>query len=194
MTTNHITLFILGTSLIALSACSPRETTQYMPKGYRYQDNTPLSSPAPSSPWKAERVITNPEVISSNIAAWQGAAYELIEGLQQYFPQDGTPIGFATWKKDPTAQNNALDHYLRQAMMQKGLPMNTKDNTGYVLVYDASPLTDSSTLKLAQKITNYQVVKGASLKGLYLLNATFISPTGESLGSSAITAVLPDEQ
>jgi hypothetical protein len=113
----RVTLF--GGSLLVLAACDPVGTPGWMPNAYRFQDNTPLSSPAPSRPWVDEAVIHDTEKLASNTAAWQGAVFELVEKISPSLPTDGSPL-FLQEPVVKTAQNQALDHYLRQALMQKG--------------------------------------------------------------------------
>lgn len=114
---------------------------QSMPKGYKYQDNTPISSPAPSSPWVNSSVIHNTDNLSSNIAAWQGAVYELVAQLEPQLPKDGTPLNLYQagnqFQKftSPTGANNSLDHYLRQILMQHGYNLTTAPQAGLPVAY-----------------------------------------------------------
>lgn len=85
----RVTLF--GGSLLVLAACDPVGTPGWMPNGYRFQDDTPLSSPAPSRPWVDEAAIHDTEKLASNTAAWQGAVFELVEKISPSLPTDGSP-------------------------------------------------------------------------------------------------------
>lgn len=173
MPLNRFFLLSLGTSLLVLSACAPQGATQWMPKGYTYQDNTPLSSPAPSSPWLDEAVINDTEKLASNTAAWQGSVYELVALLEPTLPKDGTPL-----RLEPvspiSAHDMALDHYLRQTLVQKGYNLTTTSNAGMVLTYDAT---------------------GPDKEGSYLLTVSFPPIAGQVQTSAAsIHAVLPYEK
>lgn len=139
---------VLG-SLLALSACTyvDRTTdtplrnsvfsTQSMPKGYRYQDDTPLSTPAPSSPWDKSAVIADSEHIGAQNAAWQGAVFELVDKMEPNLPKDGTPLNLSSEKYAVMkgAKDNALDHYLRQALIQKGYNLTSIPDAGLKITY-----------------------------------------------------------
>jgi hypothetical protein len=154
--------------MLLLSACS----TQFMPKGYKYQDDTPLSSPAPSSPWDKSAVISNTENISAQTAAWQGAVYELLEKLEPNLPKDGTPLnltaaGYGLMKEE---KDNSLDHYLRQVLLQKGYNLTTIPNAGLHI--------------------NTQIEKSKAPR-MYDLIATIMDAEGKEKSVTTVTAAFP---
>lgn len=189
---SRVTLF--GGSLLALAACAPVGTPGWMPNGYRFQDNTPLSSPAPSRPWVDEAVIHDTEKLASNTAAWQGAVFELVEKISPSLPMDGSPL----YLQEPvvkTAQNQALDHYLRQALMQKGFTLTTTPGFGHVLQADSGSLMETDTLKLAQKEDKFEKVSGADLHDFYRLSLVVVGDKGAApLGKASVVATLPFEK
>lgn len=170
MPLNRFFLLTLGTSLCVLSACTTGNTPQWFPKGYVYQDTTPISSPAPSTPWDNDAKISDTENMSSNAAAWQGAVYELVAAMEPNLPKDGTPLNLST--DSNSAHNTALDHYLRQALMAKGYNLTTLPKTGTMVI---SAAEETKT------------------KGSYLLKTSVKDVKGKVTSKSAVTAVLPFE-
>ncbi len=184
---------VLSTSLLALAACTPQGPNQWMPKGYTYQDSTPISSPAPTSPWLDEAVIKDTENLAASTASWQGAVFELVDGLQAVLPVDGSPINV---KDVPPVINQdlALDHYVRQAMIQKNLTLTTTDGIGLNLLIDSQPLTNADALAQAKTTPNFDYVDGMKLDGIYLLTAKLTDATGTVLGQSKTVGVFPHEK
>jgi len=168
-------------SLGLLSACTsvdnvPGSTvrstllsTQSMGKGYRYQDNTPLSSPAPSSPWVNSAVIHDTEAMSAQNAAWQGAVFELIDKMDANLPKDGTPLNI-TSKLGQNANDASLDHYLRQALIQRGYNLTTVPDAG---------------LKISSK------VEKSKTERTYNISMTILDTKGKVLANQTTPAVLP---
>lgn len=131
----------LGT-LLMLPSCSYVErgsgaSYQSMPKGYTYQDDTPLSSPAPSTPWDKTAEIIDTEKLGEQNAAWQGAAFELVDKMSPNLPKDGTPLNLSSEKYSVLkgAMDNSLDHYLRQALIQKGYNLTSFPDAGMKITY-----------------------------------------------------------
>ncbi len=111
---------------------------QSSPKGYRYQDDTPLSSPAPSSPWIASAVAHDTERMTTNAVAWKGAVFELVAQLEKTLPQNGAPIRVMPeekWFAGTSAHTTSFDHYLRQALIQKGYHLTTQPDAGALVMY-----------------------------------------------------------
>jgi len=184
---------VLTVSLLALGACAPQGPNQWVPKGYTYQDNSPISSPAPSSPWLKEAEIRDTEKLASSTAAWQGAVFELIDGLGSAIPSDGSPINVKA-KAPVTNQDLALDHYVRQAIMQKKMTLTTTDAIGLALTVDSEPLTQKDALEKAKTVENFEYVDSMELKGAFLLTAILTNADGSVAGESKTVAVLPYEK
>jgi hypothetical protein len=187
----RVTLF--GGSLLVLAACDPVGTPGWMPNGYRFQDDTPLSSPAPSRPWVDEAAIHDTEKLASNTAAWQGAVFELVEKISPSLPTDGSPL-FLQEPVVKTAQNQALDHYLRQALMQKGFTLTTTPGFGQVLQATAGSLMETDILKLAQKEDKFEKVSGADMRDFYRLSLAIVGSKEVVLAKSSVIATLPFEK
>ncbi len=180
-----LSLVLSLTSLLALSACTsvdnvPNDTvrstmlsTQSMGKGYRYQDSTPLSSPAPSSPWVRSAVIHDTEKMSASTAAWQGAVYELVAQIEPTLPKDGTPINLTSKGAGLTKDiNNAsLDHYLRQSLIQRGYNLTTVPDAGL-------PVTHQ--------------VKKSKTPRTYDISMTILDAKGKAVHTETVPAVLPE--
>ena len=164
-----LSLSLAFASLLALSACA----AQSYPKGYRYQDDTPLSSPQPSSPWDDKAVIHDTEKMATNTAAWQGAVYELVDKLEPHLPKDGTPLNITAENgllKGDTS-NNALDHYLRQTLIQRGYNLTTISNAGLILSHK---------------------VKKAKLPKTYDISVSVLDAKGRPVATETVPAVLPE--
>lgn len=171
MRANHLVRLFMGTSLIALSGCTSF-APQSMPKGYTYEDDTPLSSPAPSSPWYNKSVIQNTENMATNTAAWQGSVYELVAAMDPNLPKDGSPLNLVAESKSD--QILVLDHYLRQTLIQKGYNLTTLPATGTPLYYNVTKSKESGNFILS---TSLKDAKGDKV-----------------LSSAAVNAVLPFEK
>ena len=147
-----------------------------MPKGYTYQDNTPLSSPQPSSPWVTSSVIGNTDTMATNATAWQGAIFELIAAMEPHLPKDGTPLNLSAktggTSRDP--HTLAFDHYLRQGLLQKGYTLTTEPKAGLAITYHIKP-----------------VKKAANT---YFLETTMKTTNSLVASTAAITAILPHEE
>lgn len=182
VTNRFFSLSLAFTALLALSACTsvdnvPNDTvrstmlsTQSLSKGYRYQDSTPLSSPAPSTPWVRNAVISDTEKMSASTAAWQGAVYELVEQLEPTLPKDGTPLNL-TSDGAKNADNATFDHYLRQSLIQRGYNLTTIPDAG---------------LHLTHK------VEKAKTPRTYNISATILDAKGKAVHTETVPAVLPE--
>jgi len=193
MTHRILTGLVFSTSILMLTACAPKYPNQWMPKGYSYQDDTPITSPAPSSPWLSEAEIKNTDNLADNNAAWQGAVFELVDGLGTSLPMDGTAVYVAA-KAPVTNQDLALDHYMRQALIQKGITLTTTQGMGTILEIDATPLTNDAALAKAKTLPTFTYVEDMGLKGIYLLEASVKDASGAALGKSASVGVFPHEK
>lgn len=186
MVTNRF--FLLSSTcaaLLTLSACTtvdtvPNDTarstmlsTQSMGKGYRYQDNTPLSSPAPSSPWVKSAVIKDTEKMATSTAAWQGAVYELVAQLEPNLPKDGTPLNLTSTGYGLTVDvdNTTLDHYLRQSLIQRGYNLTTVPDAG---------------LHLTHKVQKTKTPR------TYNISVTILDAKGKPVHTETVPAVLPE--
>lgn len=172
-------------ALLSLPACTsvdnvPNDTvrstfltTQSFGKGYRYQDETPLSSPAPSSPWVKAAVISDTEKMASSTAAWQGAVYELVAQMEPTLPKDGTPINLTSKGAGLTKNvNNAtLDHYLRQSLIQRGYNLTTVPDAGLSVTH---------------------AVKKAKTPRTYDISMTILDAGGKPVHTETVPAVLPE--
>lgn len=188
-----VRIIAIGTSLLALAGCAPQGPNQWVPKGYSYQDNTPLSSPAPSSPWLKEAEIKNTEKLAASTAAWQGSVFELVSGLQASIPVDGTAL-FVKSVPPVINQDLALDHYVRQALLQKGVTLTTTSGMGHTLLIDARPLTNEDALKQAKTVAGFEYVEGMTLDGIYLLTAQLVDQSGKPVADSKSVGVFPYEK
>ncbi len=173
------------TALLTLSACTtvdsvPNDTirrtmlsTQSMGKGYGYQDGTPLSSPAPSSPWVKSAVITDTEKMATSTAAWQGAVYELVSQLEPILPKDGTPLNLTSdeFGLMVNVDNTTLDHYLRQSLIQHGYNLTTIPDAG---------------LHLTHK------VEAAKIPRTYNISVAILGAKGKPVHTETVLAVLPE--
>ena len=184
---------LFGGALLVLVACDPVGVPGWMPNGYRFQDNTPLSSPSPSRPWVDEAVIHDTEKLASNTAAWQGAVFELVEKISPSLPTDGSPL-FLQEPIVKTAQNQALDHYLRQALMQKGFTLTTLPGFGHVLQATAGSLMEMDVLKQAQREDKFEKNSGVDLHDFYRLSLAIVGEKEAVLAKSSVIATLPFEK
>lgn len=186
MVLNRFSLLLSGlTALMTLSACTtvdtvPNDTvrrtmlsTQSMGKGYGYQDSTPLSSPAPSSPWVKSAVMSDTEKMAAGTAAWQGAVYELVSQLEASLPKDGTPLNLTSEDTGLMVDvNNAtFDHYLRQSLIQRGYNLTTVPDAG---------------LHLTHK------VQKAKTPRTYNISVTILDAKGKPVHTEMVPAVLPE--
>ncbi|HNQ92326.1 MAG TPA: hypothetical protein PKI93_05275 [Alphaproteobacteria bacterium] len=189
------TTLSLTVSVVALSltACAPQGPNQWMPKGYTYQDNTPLSSPAPSSPWLKEAEIKDTEKLAASTAAWQGATFELIDGLSAVLPSDGSPINVET-VAPVTNQDLALDHYTRQALMQKNMTLTTTKGIGLTMKLNVEPLSKPEIIERAKKMEGFEYIGTANIKDAYMLCARLMSADGSELGKSHTIGIFPHEK
>ncbi len=196
MSPRFFPLFAVGVSLVTLCACSTVSNVlqpNWMPRGYAHQDNTPLSSPAPTAPWSDDAVIHNTDKMAASTAAWQGAVFELLDKATPFIPQDGAPL-IVTTVPPYAPLDLSFDHYLRQGLMRKGYTLTTTAGTAPLLVFDIAPLTDASALKTAQSEAGFVAVKEANVNGMYLLSLIVQTPDGKTqTGKAYTTAVFPYE-
>lgn len=152
-------VFVAFGALFLLSACSYVErgtgvSFQSMSKGYTHQDNTPLSSPAPSTPWDKAAEINDTENLGAQNAAWQGAAFELVDKMSVHLPKDGTPLNLSSAKYSVLkgSNDNSLDHYLRQALIQKGYNLTSIPDAGLKITYKTEKTKTPRTYNLITTI------------------------------------------
>ncbi|PZP56576.1 MAG: hypothetical protein DI586_03190 [Micavibrio aeruginosavorus] len=169
--------------------------TQYMPNGYRYNDDTPLSSPAPSRPWLDEAEDPSIENLADNTAAWQGAVYELINQLPAALPPSSGPVTLAT---TPPAYigDKPFDHYLRQGLISYGYRVNpTVYDAGTIIVYNATPITNKDALKKAQAKYGKEAINPKNTKGVYYLTLEIKSADGKkTMFEQSSLAVIPHDK
>jgi hypothetical protein len=181
-------------SLLMLAGCSSPFATGFLPTGYTYDDDTPITSPKPTQPWMDEAVITDTEALGANVAAWQGAVFELVDKLSLKLPA-GQPLALAV-VQPVTAQKQALDHYLRQALIQRGITIVPQEAAAALVTYDAIPLDKGDAHKLAVERLGREAVPEAksNMKGIYLLRAIVSTSPKALLADEAVIAVLPGEK
>ena len=178
---------------VLLTSCGGLPT-QYMPNGYRYNDDTPLSSPAPSRPWMSSAEHPNLEHLGDNTAAWQGAVYELISPLPAILPAATTPLNLITTPPASPA-DASFDHYLRQGLLSYGYTVSPTPNpAGMTLVYNASPLSNPETLKTAQAKFGKEFIKKDNTKDQYYLTLDIQGAAGKAINSQSTIAILPYEK
>lgn len=206
------TCVMMGSSVIGvlgLAACTPQGPNQWMPRGYTYQDDTPLSSPAPSSPWLKEAELKNTDRMSANNAAWQGAVYEIVDQIETILQEHENVVSISG-QQPMSTHDLAFDYYIRQALIQKGYKINTfsDQNTPEIIIH-AIPLTNEQALQEATNYTVFKSKKNMDLNELYLLSSKIydhgqsqskIIKTGTSIkppkliGTTRIVASLPYEK
>ncbi len=189
--------FLCTISLLMLAGCSSPFATSFMPTGYTYDDDTPITSPKPTQPWMDEAVITDTEALGNNIAAWQGAVFELVDKIALKLPA-GQPVAL-TAVAPMTNQKQALDHYLRQSLMQRGITIVPQEAAAALITYDALPLEKGDAHKLAVERLGREAVPEAksNMKGIYLLRTVAsiaALPKPVLLADEAVIAVLPGEK
>jgi hypothetical protein len=180
-------------ALLLLTACEPPFATNWMPVGYTYQDDTPITSPAPSKPWLKDAVIKDTEALATNTAAWQGAVFELVDKISAKVPAASGPIALKALEPN-TTQKQTLDHYLRQGLIQRGYTVATTSAApGPVLTYDILNLSNPSVRDWTVKTLGADAIPGSNMKDMYVLRATTTSD-GAILSDEAVVAVLPGEK
>jgi hypothetical protein len=179
-------------ALLLLSACESTFATNWFPVGYTYQDDTPITSPAPTKPWLKDAVITDTEDLASNTAAWQGAVFELVDKISAKVPASAGPI--AVQAHEPvTAQKQAFDHYLRQGLIQRGYAVGTTQAAANTLTYDILSLEDPAARNWAAKALGPDAVPGSNMKDMYVLRATTVA-NGAVISDEAVIAVIQGEK
>ena len=176
-----------------LGACDSTFATNWVPVGYTYQDDSPITTPAPSKPWLNDAVITSTDGISASNAAWQGAVFELVDKLAPTVPPG--PITLVA-RPPQSAQKQAFDHHLRQTLTQRGYTIATTGSGGPTLTYDVMSLTNKAARDWAVAKLGAQAVPGAevadaNMKDVFLLRATTASPL---IADEAVVAVLSGEK
>lgn len=204
-----LTMGGVAAGVLGLAACTPQGPNQWMPRGYTYQDDTPLSSPAPSSPWLKEAELKNTDHMSANHAAWQGAVYEIVDQLDGGLSERtklGAPAIFIAAEPPVTNHDQALDYYLRQALIQKGYKLSPlADAHTLTMKINVAAMTDATARAEAQKFAGFQYQKNMKLQGLYLLSAELYdarAPQPQAqpqtmrppIASARIVAALPYEK
>ena len=184
---------VLSLAVLSLTACGAI-STQYLPNGYRYNDDTPYSSPAPSRPWLDEADKPDLEALGDNTAAWQGAVYELINPLPGIVPPAGSPIALKTTPPSYVAES-AFDHYLRQGLISYGYTVNADANApGTVIAYNATPITNKDALKKAQAKYGKDAVSAKNTKGVYYLTLDIQGPDGKTISQQSSLGVFPHDK
>lgn len=188
----HKKVFLMMAGVLTLGACSHEPfPTNWMPNGYHYQDNTPLSSPPPTRPWVKEAARPDMNKLADNTAAWQGAVYELINPLPQTLPPQSSILTLKT-RAPAYPADGAYDHFLRQGLISYGYALADAGQAGPVLVYDAAPLTNKDVAKLAQQ--KLGILPQGNRAGMYYLTLDVIGADGRLKSSQATLAVLPNEK
>ena len=184
---------VFSLSVLLLTSCGVLPT-QYLPNGYKYQDSTPLSTPAPTRPWMHDADKPNLDNMSENTAAWQGAVYELITPLPGMLPPASTRLALVP-PTSPSTADNAFSHYLREALLSYGyrldeapMPSNT------TLVYHAAPLSNDATLKKVQAKYGKEFVTKEKAKDRYYLTLGVRGANGKIISEQSSIAILPHEK
>ncbi len=187
-------IFGMMMGLFVVTGCSYEPfPTQWMPNGYRYQDETPLSSPAPSRPWVKEAARPNLNKLADNTAAWQGAVYELINPLPGSGLSKVQPLTLRT--RAPTyPADGAFDHFLRQGLISYGYQLADAGQAGPTVTYDSAPLSNPAIEKLAREKLGAEVIPAGDKNSIYYLTLDVVSARNRLLGSYATIAILPHEK
>lgn len=135
MLKKNMSYMALTASVLLLSGCAtPYSFHNYIPDGYTYQDSTPISSPAPSSPW-FDQAVYSPVTQAENDAAWRYIATEMLERFKKHVPASNTPV-YLKLKKLSSPENQAFDHYFRQALLGADYILATSAENAQVVYYD----------------------------------------------------------
>ena len=141
----RVSPFFLLTSLLVLSACvSPN----WVPKSYTYQDSTPLSSPAPSAPWYS-KIHFNAARHTQYESLWRSIAQVVHDKIVARNPA-GTVISLRQ-EGVLIPQEESLDHFLRQALLQSGYTFTSDPKAPIVTFFDIEPLREQQAKKLIKK-------------------------------------------
>jgi hypothetical protein len=177
-----------------VACAAPYQPSSWMANGYRYHDNTPLSSPAPSKPWLREAARPNLESMGDSTAAWQGAVYEVMGDLNSVIPQEFTQNLNLQARGSSNPNKQAFDFYLRQALLSRYFKVDdTQLAPHYTLVYDISSLQNKDILALAKQQFGADTLQG-SLKDMYYLTLDVLDPQNRLLSRQATLAILPHEK
>ncbi len=194
MANRYRSVLALGAAALSLSACS-NTPTQWMPNGYRYEDNTPISSPAPSRPW-SDKIHANLDRLGDNTAAWQGAVYELINPLPAIIPPVSSPLTLVADEDVSGPANTAFDHYLRQGLLSYGYTVNpSKDNDGIHVIYGAEHVSGDKQVKQAQQKLGQDLSKKGAADDVYELTIKVVGIDGKTpITQQSTFAILPYEK
>ena len=184
--------FAACAAILLLSACESTFATNWIPVGYKYQDDTPITTSAPTKPWLKDAVITDTEELAASTAAWQGAIFELVDKISAKVPASAGPLVLQA-REPNNSQKQAFDHYLRQGLIQSGYVIATAPSTGTTLRYDILSLEDPSVRDWAIKTLGPDAVPGSNMKDMYLLRATTMT-AGSVTSDEAVVAVLSGEK
>jgi hypothetical protein len=183
------TILTSAAAVALLSGCSTFPTN-FMPNGYTYEDDTPITSPGPTTPWLNDAVLVNTDQLASNQAAWQGAVFELVDKVAANLsPADGPIVLLA--RTPASNQKQAFDHYLRQALIQRGFAVTTQPGPGPTLVYDVLPMKNEVTREFAAQRLGKDAIFRGNMEGIYLLRVTSVA---QPAIDEAVVAVLAEEQ
>lgn len=191
---SHFRPALALTATLLLGACSSPFSTNWLASGYTHDDDSPITSPRPSQPWDSSAEIKDTEILATNTAAWQGAVFELVDKLLPGLPA-GQPLALQT-EGAVTAQKQAMDHYLRQALLRHGVTVTSPGASAATLVYNVRPLGNDEVYALALKRLGPDLVpaRESSRKGFYLLQAGLASGLAKGSGDELVLAVLPGEK
>lgn len=147
------TLSLLFSGAIGLSGCaSPLQTPEsgiFAPganitgKGYTYQDNTPLSSPAKTDYWH-EDVAFDPVDTQARAESWRYATNDIVSRILDRGLLPTAPIHIQTNRR-MNRDNIAFDHFLRESLQTRGYYLTTDPNAPVVFhIHADAPTSDTN--------------------------------------------------
>ena len=127
-------ILLISASALLLTSCA---NSNWNPDGYRWHDNSSLTSPAQTSGWNNKLEGQPLDRTQSLESVMAGVSADIADSLETRLSR-ATPI-YLTPKTDINAFTSLLDHNLRGKLSERGFSLSSTPVGSYALSYDVYP-------------------------------------------------------
>ncbi|MAQ71510.1 MAG: hypothetical protein CL565_04870 [Alphaproteobacteria bacterium] len=182
--------FLLSASaVIILGACS-HQSPNWLPDGYYWNDDTPLSSPPKTAPWFQEAYDESAESIRRDLSATlYGLSADMVSTLTSRTSID-RPV-YLYPKSETTALTTVYDDALRTNLRESGFSLANGPVGAVSMAYYASPISGYRSHNLNKNLTTMQSLGITPRDEGYLFSVSLEDSNGGIIAEEARVQPLP---
>lgn len=189
----HSRFLLLPVCALMLSACDV-PGFNWVPDGYYWNDDTPLSSPPQTYDWYDRSYDEAGESLRVNLEATvRGIAADMVDVFSRRNPPNGRPV-YLYPKAKVNELNNIFDSALRKQLRARGYLLANAPKGSAKMAYYASPAEDVELHDLEYPATSLKEVGYVEGRPAYLFSMTQRDDAGDvQIQEIRIQPFLPKE-